>query len=178
MSKIKVGIVGYGYWGPNLVRNFSTCPLTEVAAVCDAKPARLEAFRSAHGHLQGVTSLDELLDLSLDAVAIATPVSSHFAIARRCLEAGKHVWVEKPLASTIGEAKALNELADRFARVLMVDHTYLFDFIVGSRLFRNHLEFCRELATRVPIYRLRLSPSFRIGRELADLVRAHLEMPT
>src|SRR5262249_21277757 len=126
MSKLSVGIIGYGYWGPNLVRNFSTCPLTEVAAVCDASPARLEAFRKAHGHLKGVASVDELLELPLQAVPIATPVSTHFPLAKRCLDAGLHVFVEKPLAATVAEAKALTELAARQQRVLMVDHTYLF----------------------------------------------------
>jgi predicted dehydrogenase len=126
MSKLAVGIIGYGYWGPNLVRNFSACPLTEVAAVCDASPARLEAFRRSHGHLKAVSSVDELLDLPLQAVAIATPVLTHFPLARRCLEAGLHVMVEKPLAATSAEARGLIAVAERQQRVLMVDHTYLF----------------------------------------------------
>jgi predicted dehydrogenase len=126
MKKLAVGIIGYGYWGPNLVRNFSSCPLTEVAAVCDASPKRLEAFQKSYGHLKAVNSVDQLLELPVDAVAIATPVSTHFPLARRCLEAGKHVWVEKPLASTVAEAKGLIDLAERYDRVLMVDHTYLF----------------------------------------------------
>src|SRR5262249_7707033 len=75
MSKLRVGIIGYGYWGPNLVRNFSSCPLTEVAAVCDTSPARLEVFRRNYGHLMAVASVDELLELPLEAVAIATPPS-------------------------------------------------------------------------------------------------------
>jgi predicted dehydrogenase len=126
MKKLAVGIVGYGYWGPNLVRNFTSCPLTEVAAVCDANPARLEAYRKVDGQHPTVSSLDELLELSLDAIAIATPVSTHFAIAKQCLEAGLNVWVEKPLAATVVEARALVALAERVGRVLMVDHTYLF----------------------------------------------------
>jgi predicted dehydrogenase len=126
MKKLAVGIVGCGYWGPNLIRNFSSCPLTEVAAVCDANPARLEAMARSHGHLKQLSSLDQLLDMNLDAVAIATPVSTHFPIAQRCLEAGLHVMVEKPLARTVKEAQALIDLAERNGRVLMVDHTYLF----------------------------------------------------
>src|SRR5262249_23049335 len=98
--RLQVGIVGYGYWGPNLVRNFSACPLTEVAAVCDASPARLEALRQTHGHLRLVSALDELLQQPLDAVAIATPVATHHALAARCLEAGLHVLIEKPLAAS------------------------------------------------------------------------------
>lgn len=126
MDKLRVGIVGCGYWGPNLIRNFSACPLTEVVAACDASPARLEAVGRSNGHLRLVGSLDELLETPLDAVAIATPVSTHYELARRCLEAGRHVLVEKPLAATVHEARALVELAERLGRVLMVDHTYLF----------------------------------------------------
>src|SRR5262249_6683800 len=126
MTKLRVGIIGYGYWGPNLVRNFSSCPLTEVAAVCDTSPARLEVFRRNYGHLMAVASVDELLELPLEAVAIATPVSTHFPLARRCLEASKHVWVEKPLTSSVSQARTLIDVAARCGRVLMVDHTYLF----------------------------------------------------
>jgi predicted dehydrogenase len=127
MSRIPVGIVGAGYWGPNLIRNFTTCPHTEVAAVCDANPTRLEAIGRTNPHLKLVPSLDQLLELpGLKAVAIATPVSSHYPIAKRCLEAGLDVMVEKPLAATVQEAQALVDLAAKLGRVLMVDHTYLF----------------------------------------------------
>jgi predicted dehydrogenase len=130
MDRLRIGIIGYGYWGPNLVRNFSACPLTEVAAVCDASAARLEAAARAFPYAPRVSSVDALLDLKLDAVAIATPVSTHFLLAARCLEAGLHVMVEKPLAATAAEAQALVNLADRTGRVLMVDHTYLFTHAV------------------------------------------------
>ena len=127
MNRISVGIVGAGYWGPNLIRNFTTCPHTEVAAVCDANPARLEAIGRTNPHLKLVPSLDQLLELpGLKAIAIATPVSSHYPIAKRCLEAGLDVMVEKPLAATVQEAQALVDLAAKLGRVLMVDHTYLF----------------------------------------------------
>jgi len=126
MKKISIGVIGCGYWGPNLIRNFASCPLTDVAAVCDANPARLEAVGRTHSHLKLVASLDKLLELSLDAVAIATPVSTHYALATRCLEAGLHVLVEKPLAASVNEAQALVTLSERQGRVLMVDHTYLF----------------------------------------------------
>ena len=111
MDRIKIGVVGCGYWGPNLIRNFASCPETEVVAACDANPARLEAIGSTFPHLKLVGSLDELLELRLDAAAIATPVSTHYPLAVRCLNAGWHVLVEKPLASSVPEARALNELA-------------------------------------------------------------------
>ena len=126
MKKLSVGVIGCGYWGPNLLRNFAACPLTEVAAVCDANPARLEAVGKAYGNAKLVGSLDQLPELGLDAVAVATPVSTHYALATRCLEAGLHVLVEKPLAASANEAQALATLAARQGRVLMVDHTYLF----------------------------------------------------
>jgi predicted dehydrogenase len=126
MKKVSVGVIGCGYWGPNLIRNFFTCPLTEVRAVCDASPARLEAMGKMYSQLTLVASVDQLLELPLDAVAIATPVSTHYSLATRCLEAGLHVLVEKPLAASVNEAQALVTLAARLERVLMVDHTYLF----------------------------------------------------
>jgi predicted dehydrogenase len=127
MSKLKVGIIGAGYWGPNLIRNFSACPGTDVVGVCDASPQRLDNLRKSWGHLALVSSVDQLLELKPDAVAIATPVSTHFALTKRCLEAGIHVLVEKPLAANVQEAEALVALADKHKRVLMVDHTYLFN---------------------------------------------------
>jgi predicted dehydrogenase len=126
VDKISVGIIGAGYWGPNLIRNFSACPATEVVAVCDANPSRLESVRRAHGDIKLVTSVDQLLEQPIQAVAIATPVMTHFPLAQRCLEAGLHVLVEKPLTPTTQEAQALVDLAARKNRVLMVDHTYLF----------------------------------------------------
>src|SRR6516225_6049467 len=132
MTKIPVGIIGCGYWGPNLIRNFSACPLTEVAAVCDASPARLETITKQFSGLKTVSSVDQLLEVpGLKAVAIATPVSTHYPLAERCLNAGLHVLVEKPLAATVAEARTLVELAARCRRVLMVDHTYLFSNAVG-----------------------------------------------
>src|SRR4051812_6740705 len=127
MNKLKIGIVGAGYWGPNLIRNFSICPLTEVAAVCDSSRARLEAIGRTHSHLTLVGSLDQLIEQGIEAVAIATPVSTHYELAARCLEAGLHVLVEKPLAAPVQEGQALVALAERHQRVLMVDHTYLFN---------------------------------------------------
>jgi len=137
-NKLQIGVIGAGYWGPNLIRNFSACPLTELAAVCDAAPARLEAIGRNYRDAKLVRSVDELLALPIDAVAIATPVSTHFSIASRCLEAGKHVMVEKPLAATTAEAHGLVNLAQRVGRVLMVDHTYLFNNAI--RLIKRVVE--------------------------------------
>jgi len=126
MTKSRIGIIGYGYWGPNLLRNFTACPHTEVVAVCDASPASRAAASRANPGLVTVATVDELLELPIDAAAVATPVSTHYPIAVRCLEAGKDVLVEKPLAGTVREAQALTDRAAKLGRVLMVDHTYLF----------------------------------------------------
>ncbi len=130
MTKIPVGLLGYGYWGPNLLRNFSACAQTEVAGVYDASPARRAALARDNPHLKVAGSLEEFLALPLKAVAVATPVSTHYPLAKACLEAGLDVLVEKPLAGTVKEARELVELAERLGRVLMVDHTYLFSSAV------------------------------------------------
>jgi predicted dehydrogenase len=126
MSKLAVGVIGCGYWGPNLIRNFSSCPSTQVVGVCDRDTQRLESIGRSHGSLQLTKTVDELLELNLDAVAIATPVSTHYELASRCLEAGLHVLVEKPLAANVWEAEQLTAIARRAGRILMVDHTYLY----------------------------------------------------
>ena len=126
MEKLRIGIIGAGYWGPNLIRNFSTCPMTEVVAVCDADAGRLEAVGRGYRDVKLVSTIEEFLAVPLDAVAIATPVSTHYLLASRCLDAGLHVLVEKPLASNVHAAQLLVEQAQRAGRVLMVDHTYLF----------------------------------------------------
>jgi predicted dehydrogenase len=127
MERIPVGAIGCGYWGPNIIRNFASCPLTEVAAIHDASSARLEAVGKSYGSAKLLNSLDAFLEMPIQAVAIATPVSTHYSLAARCLEAGMHVMVEKPLAATVPEAVSLVKLAEKQQRVLMVDHTYLFN---------------------------------------------------
>lgn len=126
MERLRVGVIGYGYWGPNLVRNFSVCPQTNCVAVLDFSPERRAAAERQFSHLKAVGTLDELLALGLDAVAIATPVGTHYPLAKACLEAGLHVLVEKPLADDVNHAQELVAIADRCGKVLMVDHTYLF----------------------------------------------------
>ena len=124
---IKVGVIGYGYWGPNLVRNFMEVPGSTVVAVCDLRPERLASLNSRYPSIKTLNNCDELFsDTSIDAIAIATPVSSHFDIATAALRAGKHVLVEKPLAANSEQALRLIEEATRRDRVLMVDHTFVY----------------------------------------------------
>ncbi len=128
---MKTGIIGYGYWGPNLVRNFMQIEGAEVAWCADRRPERLAALRKLYPGVRPTTEAEEIFaDPSVDAVAIATPVSSHFDLAMRALRAGKHVLVEKPMTSTSEQAARLIEEAERRGLVLMVDHTFVYSSAV------------------------------------------------
>jgi predicted dehydrogenase len=124
---VRVGLIGYGYWGPNLLRNFAELPGSQVAAVCDLSPERLELVRRRYPAVRTTTNWLELIgDPSIDAIAVATPVSTHFDLASEALKAGKHVLVEKPLTANSEQALGLMEEAARRKRVLMVDHTFVY----------------------------------------------------
>ncbi len=124
---IRAAVVGLGYWGPNLVRNLHELPGAEVAAVCDARPDRLTSITDRYPAIRGVQDLDAILeDRDIDAVVLATPVSTHYELADRALHAGKHVFVEKPLAASGTEAAALLETAAQRGLVLMPGHTFLY----------------------------------------------------
>ncbi len=132
-SPVHTAVVGYGYWGPNLVRNVAECPELTLAAICDSDRARLEHFRQRHGDAQAVAELDEILDdPAVEAVVIATPPKSHYELARRSLEAGKHVLVEKPLAVRLVDARELVELAAARDRLLMPGHTFIYSPAVNA----------------------------------------------
>lgn len=124
---ITLGIIGYGYWGPNLVRNFSEALGTRVVAVADLDEQRLRLVKARYPAVQATTDYQALLsDPEIDAVAIATPVSSHFDLAMEALRAGKHVFIEKPLAATAEQAERLVDEADKRRLVLHVDHTFIY----------------------------------------------------
>lgn len=124
---IKVGVIGYGYWGPNLVRNFMDAASSTVVAVCDLRTERLAQLRIRYPTIHTVSDASVLLnDPSLDAIVIATPVSSHFELAMAALRADKHVLVEKPLAANSEQSMQLIDEAARRRRVLMVDHTFVY----------------------------------------------------
>jgi predicted dehydrogenase len=119
----RVGVVGLGYWGPNLARNFDRLPEAELAWLCDESEAALGRFGRGFPAARTTASLEDLLgDESLDAVALATPVSTHAELARRVLAAGKHCFVEKPLGQSVEEAERVVEDAREAGRVLMVGH--------------------------------------------------------
>lgn len=124
---INVGVIGYGYWGPNLARNFSESPKTKLGAVSDLRSDRLSlAERRCPGILVTQDHRELLADPTIQAVAIATPVSSHFELALQALKAGKHVLVEKPMTASSEEAQYLIEEAELRNLTLMVDHTFVY----------------------------------------------------
>lgn len=126
-STVRIGVVGYGYWGPNLVRNFHGLASCRVAAVADRERGRLDEVTRRYPDVRVTADARELIEAAdVDAVVIATPVSSHFELASAALNAGKHVLVEKPLTATAEEAERLIEIAARRRRVLMVDHTFVY----------------------------------------------------
>ena len=122
---VRVGLVGCGYWGPNLARNLHQIPQTELTACCDLNPQVLGSLRKLYPQATTTPDYSDLLsDAGIEAVVVATPARTHFALARAALEAGKHVLVEKPLAMSSEEAEALIELAKQRGRVLMVGHIF------------------------------------------------------
>lgn len=124
---IRIGVIGYGYWGPNLVRNFIASGRFEVVTIADPKPdVRDETARKNPGVIIVADAVEVLARKDIEAVAIATPVSTHFALTRQALLHGKHVLIEKPLCTSVAEGEELIALADGACRVLMVDHTFLF----------------------------------------------------
>src|SRR5437588_11402364 len=127
MSATTIGVVGCGYWGPNLLRNFAENEAAELRWICDMDEPRLTAMARRYPSVQSTRDYRKLLaDPALDALAVVTPVATHFQIAKEALRAGKHVLVEKPLTTTAGEAEELIDLAERNGRTLMVDHTFVY----------------------------------------------------
>src|SRR5437762_1711185 len=126
-AMINIGIIGYGYWGPNLVRNFAEMPGVRVAAVVDLDKTKLEVVHRRYPAIKTATDFKELLaDSSIDSIAVATPVHTHFELGMAVLRAGKHLWLEKPMAETSLQARKLVDEADRRKLVLIVDHTFIY----------------------------------------------------
>ena len=124
---LRLGVIGYGYWGPNIVRNFIGHHDCNIVTICDKSPTALARAMAAHPGIGVTTDSDAvLLATDIDAVAIITPVSYHYELAKKALENGKHVFVEKPFTATSAEAEELIEIAERRGLQIMVDHTFLF----------------------------------------------------
>jgi predicted dehydrogenase len=124
---IRVGVIGYGYWGPNIVRNLHALDSTRVETVCDKSEAALSRVRKSYPAMKTCTDSSEILTSpTIDAVAVVTPVWTHYELAKAALQNGKHVFVEKPFTSNSKQAEELIELAARKNLTIMVDHTFLF----------------------------------------------------
>ncbi len=127
IAELRVGVIGYGYWGPNVVRNLHRLENCQVAAICDGNPVALQRAKKVYPSLELTMNSSALLtSTQIDAIAVVTPVWGHFELAKSALQNGKHVFVEKPFTSTSQQAEELIELADRNRLKIMVDHTFLF----------------------------------------------------
>jgi predicted dehydrogenase len=126
-KEITVGVIGCGYWGPLLVRNFRSLPDCQLKAICDLNTERLKHIRTLYPDIEGTTQPLQLVnDSGLDGIVIATPVQHHYSLAKASLLAGKHTFIEKPMASSSAECEELIEIAQRNGLVLMLDHTFLY----------------------------------------------------
>lgn len=130
-KKTTIGVIGCGYWGPNLARNFNQLPTSRVKYCCDLEEKRLKHMQSLYPSVETTQRYQDLIDdPEVDAIAIATPVSSHYPLAKACLEGGKHVLVEKPLTGKISQAEELVDLADKKGLVLFTGHTFIYNAAV------------------------------------------------
>jgi predicted dehydrogenase len=124
---LKIGIVGFGYWGPNVVRNFVQTKGVDVVSLADSNPEALKKAQDTYHKLKTTTNYKELtMSPELDAIAVATPVFTHYEIVKSALQNGKHVFVEKPFTSSVEEGEELLDLAEKKNLLIMIDHTFLF----------------------------------------------------
>lgn len=167
--KLRLAIIGAGHWGPNLIRNFYDDSRVELVAICDADKARASSVAAKYKNLQTTTQMREIAtNPNVDAVAICTPTVTHYEIAKLCLENGKHLFIEKPMATTSSECESLIDLARLKQRKLMVGHVFLFNPAVQyvKRLIENE-----ELGELIYIYgkRVNLGPVRKDVNALWDL---------
>ena len=136
---INIGIIGYGYWGPNIVRNFNDLRGHGSSSICDGNQQALNRARKSYPNSAVTQDCNDILNSTeIDAVAVITPVSTHFELAKKALENGKHVFVEKPFTATAAQAEELIALAERKKLTIMVDHTFLFTGAVNK--IKEHIK--------------------------------------
>jgi len=124
---VNIGLIGYGYWGPNLLRNFAELPGVRTVAVADLRPAQLESVSRRYPSIRTTTHFEDLIaDESIEAIVVATPVATHFEFGMAALKAGKHLWLEKPMTETSHQAEKLVEEAEKRSLTLFVDHTFIY----------------------------------------------------
>jgi len=138
-QSVTMGVIGCGYWGPNLIRNFNSLSQCDMAVCCDTRDQRLKKMKQLYPNIETIRDYHELVSSDeIDAVAIATPVRTHAEIARQCLEAGKHVLIEKPITASVAECLELISLAKKKQKILMVGHT--FEFTASVNKIRTIIE--------------------------------------
>lgn len=136
---IKVGVVGVGYWGPNIIRNLNQIPTCDMAICCDMDEKRLAHMNRLYPGMKTTANYEDLIgDTSIDAIAVCTHVSGHYPLAKKALEAGKHVLIEKPMTAKVDEAEELVAIAKKNGLVLMVDHT--FEYTAGVNKMKEIIE--------------------------------------
>jgi predicted dehydrogenase len=124
---INIGLIGFGYWGPNLARNFNQNPDLYLSAICDFSSDRLAAAGRQYPQVKLYKNIDEFFSSpQLDVIAVATPVATHYNFSRQALESGRHLWIEKPMTETVPQAEELIEMAEQKNRLLIVDHTFVY----------------------------------------------------
>jgi predicted dehydrogenase len=152
---VKIGIIGFGYWGPNLVRNFSFLPGCEVAMVSDLREERLKIVKRTYPSIGVSNNIDDLFNNEeIDAVVIATPVFTHFDLGKKALEKGKHILLEKPMTDTVAHAEELIAIALNKGLTLMVDHTFLYNGAVKK---------IKELVERGDVGKVKYFDSTRVN---------------
>lgn len=151
---MKAGVLGLGYWGPNLVRNFLASPKIEQVVGCDKSEKRIEFIGNSFPNTELISDFNDLIKMDLDIIAIATPVDTHFKFAKMALKAGKHIWVEKPFTDTSEHAKELIELAASKGLKIFVDHTFIYTGAVQKM---------RELIDKGDLGKIRYFDSVRIN---------------
>lgn len=176
--EVEVAVVGLGYWGPNRLRALGELAGVRITHICEQEPVRLRRYADRYPALRATTKLAEVLeDDDLDAVVLATPVFTHHRLATMCLEAGKHVFVEKPLAASSGEAGDLLHLAEVRDRVLMCGHTFLYSPAVRSvkelldRQELGDLHFISSSRVNLGPYRSDVSVIFDLGPHDFSILR-------
>lgn len=132
MDKLRIGVVGCGYWGPNLIRNFTQIQGSKMVAVADLRDERLKSIKNMNNGIQLTHDYHELFEMNLDGLVIATPPKTHYKIAHEALEHGLNVMIEKPLTTSSQDAERLIELADQKGLVLMVGHTFVYNNAVRA----------------------------------------------
>jgi predicted dehydrogenase len=130
MNKIRLGVIGSGYWGPNLIRNYVALPEAEVVCVADVKQDRLDHIKGLYPKIETTKDYTDFFYMNLDAVVVATPPASHFALAKDCMERGLHAFVEKPITLNSRDAEELVNLAEEKDLTLMVGHTFEYNPVV------------------------------------------------